>query len=243
MTDRTALITGAGRSAGLGIAVARALAAQGHHVIVTARDGGQAEEQAAVLRSEGLSAEGLRLDLADTDDFARVAAHVRDGHGRLDVLVNNASCMPDFDTPSMLDADIDYVRTALDVNVVGVWALVQALSPLLRAAPAARVVNVSSGAYQQIAAGADYPRQVGAPAYSFSKYALNALTASLAATFRDTDVLVNAVDPGRVDTHPELGVDEEDRPASESAVWVAWAATLPADGPTGGVFFDGERLA
>ncbi|WP_049659112.1 SDR family NAD(P)-dependent oxidoreductase [Kitasatospora sp. MY 5-36] len=140
MTDRTALVTGAGRAAGLGIAVARALAAQGHHVIVTARDGGQAEEQAAVLRSEGLSAEGLRLDLADTDDFARVAAHVGDGHGRL-------------------------------------------------------------------------------------------------------DVLVNAVDPGRVDAHPELGVDEEDRPVAESAVWVVWAATLPADGPTGGVFHDGERLA
>ncbi|MFF2614255.1 hypothetical protein [Kitasatospora sp. NPDC058046] len=38
-------------------------------------------------------------------------------------------------------------------------------------------------------------------------------------------------------------IDEEDRPAAESAVWVAWAATLPAEGPTGGVFYDGERLA
>ncbi|MFI2608405.1 SDR family NAD(P)-dependent oxidoreductase [Kitasatospora sp. NPDC018619] len=243
MTDRTALVTGAGRSLGLGIATARALAEEGHHVIVTARHGGQAEEQAAALRAEGHSAEGLRLDLADTDDFARIADHVRREHGRLDVLVNNASCMPDFDTPSMLDADIAYVRTALDVNLVGVWALVQAMAPLLRAAPAARVVNISSGAYRQIAAGADLPRQVGAPAYSFSKYALNALTASLAATFRGTNVLVNAVDPGRVATHPELGPDEEDRPASESAVWIVRAATLPADGPSGGVFHDGERVA
>jgi NAD(P)-dependent dehydrogenase (short-subunit alcohol dehydrogenase family) len=143
----------------------------------------------------------------------------------------------------MLDADIAYVRTALDVNVVGVWALVQAVAPLLRAAPAARVVNISSGAYKQIAAGADLPRQVGAPAYSFSKHTLNVLTASLATAFRGTNVLVNAVDPGRVATHPELGVDDEDRPASESAAWILWAATLPADGPTGGVFHDGERVA
>jgi NAD(P)-dependent dehydrogenase (short-subunit alcohol dehydrogenase family) len=243
MPEKTALVTGAGRAEGLGVAVARVLAGQGHHVIVTARKDGEAEERAAELRAEGFSAEGLRLDLTDSADAARVAGHVKSRYGRLDVLINNASCMPEFDTLSMLDADIDYVRTALEVNVVGVWALVQAVAPLLEAAPAARVVNVSSGAYRQIAAGADLPQQVGAPAYSFSKYALNALTGSLAATFRDTNVLVNAVDPGRAATHPELGVDEEDRPAAESAVWMAWAATLPADGPTGGVFYDGERVA
>jgi NAD(P)-dependent dehydrogenase (short-subunit alcohol dehydrogenase family) len=81
------------------------------------------------------------------------------------------------------------------------------------------------------------------PAYSFAKHTLNVLTVVLASAFRGTGVLVNAVDPGRVATHPEFGVDDDDRPASESAVWVAWAATLPADGPTGGVFLDGKRLA
>lgn len=243
MTDKVALVTGASRAIGLGVAVARTLAEKGHHAIVTARDGAQAGEQAAMLRSEGFSAEGLRLDLADTDDFARIAGHINAEHGHLDVLVNNASCMPDIDTRSMLDADIGYVRTALDVNVVGVWALVQAMSPLLQTAPAARVVNVTSGAFEQIAAGADLPRQVGAPAYSFSKHTLNVLTRTLASSFRGTRVVVNAVDPGRVATHPELGVDEEDRPASESAAWVVWAATLPADGPTGGVFSDGKRIA
>ena len=66
---------------------------------------------------------------------------------------------------------------------------------------------------------------------------------TLASAFRGTSVLVNAIDPGRVATHPEFGEDDEDRPASESAVWVTWAATLPADGPTGGVFLDGKQLA
>jgi NAD(P)-dependent dehydrogenase (short-subunit alcohol dehydrogenase family) len=243
MTDKVALVTGASRSIGLGVAVARALAEQGHHVIVTARDGAAAEEQAAALRGEGHSVEGLRLDLTDTDDFARIAEHVATVHGHLDVLVNNASTMPDITARSALDVDISEVRKALDVDVVGAWALVKAMRPLLEAAPAARVVNVSSGAYQQIEAGADFSEQMMAPAHSFAKYTLNVLTATLASAFRGTGVLVNAVDPGRIATHPEFGVDDEDRPASESAVWVAWAATLPADGPTGGVFLDGERLA
>lgn len=241
--SNVALITGASRSIGLGVAVARSLAEQGYHVIVTARNSTQAEEQAAMLRSEGLSAEGCRLDLADTDDFARIAEHVRTEYGHLDVLVNNASTMPDRDSRSALDVDIADVRDALDVDVVGAWALVKAMRPLLEAAPAARVVNISSAAYQQIKAGANFSQQVRSPAHSFAKHTLNVLTATLASAFRGTSVLVNAIDPGRIATHPEFGVDDDDRPASESAVWVVWAATLQADGPTGGVFLDGERQA
>jgi NAD(P)-dependent dehydrogenase (short-subunit alcohol dehydrogenase family) len=240
---KVALVTGASRSVGLGVAIARSLAEQGYHIIVTARNGAQAEEQAAMLRNEGHDVEGLRLDLTDTDDFARIAEHVRIKHGHLDVLVNNASTMPDRDSRSALDVDIAEVRSALDVDVIGAWALVKAMRPLLEAAPAARVVNISSAAYQQIEAGADFPHQVRSPAHSFAKYTLNALTATLASAFRGTSVLVNAIDPGRIATHPEFGVDDEDRPASESARWVARAATLPADGPTGGVFLDGKRVA
>ncbi len=242
-TTRVALVTGASRSIGLGVAVARLLAGQGYHVVVTARNGEQAEEQASMLRGEGLSAEGCRLDLAKTDDFARIAAHVRPLHGHLDVLVNNASTMPDREARSALDVDITELRNALDVDVVGVWALVKAMRPLLEAAPAARVVNISSAAYLQIEARGEFPEQVRAPAHSFAKHTLNVLTGTLASAFRGTRVLVNAVDPGRIATHPEFGVDDEDRPASESAKWVVWAATLPAGGPTGGVFLDGERVA
>jgi len=238
-----ALVTGCSRSIGLGVATARLLAEQGYYVIVTARNGAQAEEQAAILRSEGLSAKGLRLDLADTNDFARIAEHLRAKHGHLDVLVNNASTMPDRDSRSALDVDIHDVRNALDVDVVGTWALVKAMRSLLEAAPAARVVNISSAAYQQIELGADFPQQVRSPAHSFAKHTLNVLTATLASAFRGTGVLVNAIDPGRVATHPEFGVDDDDRPASESAMWVVWAATLPTGGPTGGVFLDGERVA
>lgn len=240
---KIALVTGCSRPIGLGVATARLLAEQGYHVLVTARHGVRAEEQATMLRGEGLSAEGLRLDLADTDDFARIAEHVRSEHGHLDVLVNNASTMPDRHSHSALDVDISDLRNALDVDVVGAWALVKAMRPLLETAPAARVVNISSAAYQQIELGANFPQEVRSPAHSFAKHTLNVLTATLASAFRGTGILVNAVDPGRVATHPEFGVDADDRPASESARWVVWAATLPTSGPTGGVFLDGERVA
>lgn len=240
---RVALVTGASRRIGLGVAIARALAERGYHILVTARNGAQAEEQAEMLRGEGHSAEGLRLDLTDTGDFARIAERIRREHGHLDVLVNNASGMPDSGIRSALEVDIAEARAALDISVVGVWALVQAMRPLLEAAPAARVVNISSSASLQIAAGAGFPEPVRAPAHALAKHTLNVLTATLAAAFRGTAVLVNAVDPGRVATHPERGDDAEDRPAAESAQWVVWAATLPADGPTGGVFLDGQWLA
>lgn len=242
MDQKVALVTGAGRPRGLGAATARALAERGFHVLVTARTGEQAEERAAALRAEGHSAAGLRLDLADTADFARVAGRVKADHGRLDALVNNASVFPDMTTGSALDAPAGDIQAAFAVGVVGPWALTVALRPLLEAAPAARVVNLSSGACQQVTALAGHRGDVGAPAYSFAKHTLNSLTVMLAAAFRDTNVLVNAVDPGRADTHPELGTDEEDQPASVAAGWIAEAATLPEGGPSGALFLDGQRV-
>ena len=109
------------------------------------------------------------------------------------------------------------VRSALETDVIGPWALVQSVLPLLTAAPAARVVNVSSLSSQQVATGLDLGAPMRAPAHSMAKYMLDALTAVLARALADTPVLVNAVDPGNTATHPERGDDENDRPAAESA--------------------------
>ena len=240
MSEKIALITGAGRPNGLGMATAVALAEQGFHIIVTSRSDAQSEEQAQSLRDAGFSAEGYRLDLGDPSEFARVAERIRVDHGHLDALVNNASVFPDMDTDTALDVSIEHVKAAFDVDVIGPWLLTVALRELLEAAPAARVVNLSSGAYQQITYLPQNPSDVGAPAYSFAKHTLNYLTQMLAAAFRDTKVLVNSVDPGRADTHPELGTDEEDVPPSAAAAWIAQAATFPEGGPSGAVFRDGE---
>lgn len=236
------MITGASRPVGLGFAVARQLAELGYHVILTARDATRAEPLAEQLRQDGYAATALRLDLTDRASMCAAADYLAQTFGQLDALINNASDMPDFWTLSALDADLDAVRSAMEVDVIGPWALVQSLLPLLTHAPAARIVNVSSMSALQIATGLDLGASLRAPAHTMAKHMLNALTAALARAFTDTAILVNAVDPGETATHPERGDDDTDRSATESARGVVWAATLGADGPTGGLFRDGQPI-
>jgi len=120
--------------------------------------------------------------------------------------------------------------------------LTLALLPLLKAAPAARIVNVSSGAAQQIATGADLGAPMRSPAYSTGKYMLNVLTAILARALDATPILINAVDPGRTATHPERGDEADDRPVPESAGEIVWAATLDGNGPSGCLFHHRQRV-
>ncbi len=241
MKPRIALITGVSRPLGLGFAVARSLAEQDYHVILTARQVSQAAELAAELHQSGRTATALRLDLADRNSIREAADYLARTFGHLDVLVNNASPLPDFHTRSALDVDLDALHVAFEVNVFGCWGLIQALLPLLRRAAAARIVNVSSGAAQQI--GRHGTGLLYSPAYSLAKHTLNALTTTLAAALADTPILVNAVDPGRVASHPERGDDADDRPPAEAAAGIVWAATLGPGGPTGGLFFDGEPVS
>jgi NAD(P)-dependent dehydrogenase (short-subunit alcohol dehydrogenase family) len=163
---KTALITGTSRPAGLGFAVARQLAELGYHVVLTARDASRAEPLAEQLRQDGLAATALRLDLADQASMHDAAGYLTRTFGRLDALVNNASDTPDFRTLSALDADMGAVRSAMETDVIGPWALVQSMLPLLTAAPAARIVNVSSLSSQQVATGLDLGAPMRAPAHS-----------------------------------------------------------------------------
>lgn len=236
MNSTVALVTGVSRPLGLGYAVARQLAELNYHVILAARNLPQAEALADELRRAGYSATALCLDLANRTSVHEAADRLGRNFDHLDVLVNNASHMPDFRSRSSLDVDLDELRSAFEVGVFGCWALIQALLPLLRRAPAARIVNVTSVAAQKIAK--PDTQILYSPAHSLAKYTLNALTTTLAAALADTPILINAVDPGSVATHPERGDDKEDRSPAEAAKGVVWAATLGPGGPTGGLFFD-----
>jgi NAD(P)-dependent dehydrogenase (short-subunit alcohol dehydrogenase family) len=214
------LITGANR--GLGLEVARQLAALGHEVLAGARDPG------AVPEIENVRA--VRLDVTDQSTIAALRRET----AALDVLVNNAAIHYDM-WESVLTADLDVVREALETNTLGAWRVAMAFAPLLRESPHGRLVNVSSGA-GQLTTG----MSGGAPAYSISKAALNALTLMLADALRRDRVLVNAVCPGWVAT--DMG-GAGGRPVRDGASGIVWAATLPDDGPTGGFFRDGRPLA
>jgi NAD(P)-dependent dehydrogenase (short-subunit alcohol dehydrogenase family) len=218
----TASVTGANR--GLGLEVARQLAARGYDVLGGARDPG------AVPAVDGVRA--VRLDVTDQ---GTVAALRRELTG-LEVLVNNAAIH--YDTwESVLTADLDVVREALETNTLGAWRLAMACAPLLRASGHGRLVNVSSGA------GALSGMRDGAPAYSISKAGLNALTLMLADALRRDRVLVNAVWGGRgLVVATDVG-GPGGRPVRDGAAGIVWAATLPDDGPTGGFFRDGRPIA
>ncbi|WP_422748469.1 SDR family NAD(P)-dependent oxidoreductase [Mycobacterium sp. WMMD1722] len=241
MPTRVALITGSGRPLGIGFAVAQQLAERGYHVILSARDRARADGLAEELRTRGLSADALALDLTERQSVVDAAQHIEQTFGHLDVLVNNATHGPDHTVLAALDADPEEVRAAFDVDVVGSWRLTAAMVPLLRRAPAARIVNVSSVSAQQIASGLDLGAPLRAPAYSMAKYNLTVLTGILSRELADGPILVNAVDPGDTATHPERG-DDHSRPAAESARDIVWAATLGPDGPNGMLFRDGQPV-
>lgn len=207
-SPKVALVTGANR--GIGLEVCRQLAAKGLHVIATSRRG----ESGTV-----------RLDVTNSESIHACAQ----GVGPVDVLVNNAAVLV-AENEDLLDTSVDQFRTTFDTNVFGVLAVCQAFVPGMVQRGYGRVVNVSSAA-GQLTSMATY-----APAYSISKTALNALTVQLAAAVKGSGVLVNCVNPGWVRTR--MGGRNAPRSVEEGADTIVWAATLPADGPTGRFFSD-----
>jgi NAD(P)-dependent dehydrogenase (short-subunit alcohol dehydrogenase family) len=226
---RVVLVTGANR--GIGRELARQLALRGDTVVLTARDLAKAERTAAALPGhERVLAR--RLDVTDPASTEQVAADLDRRYGRLDVLVNNAAIH--YDTWQQASAaDLQVVREALEVNLLGPWQTSLTLLPLLRASGHGRIVNVSSEA------GSLASMNGGTPAYKVSKAALNALTRMLASDLRRDRILVNAVCPGWVAT--DMG-GPGGRPVAEGAASVLWAVDLPDDGPTGGFYRDGRPV-
>ena len=240
---RVALVTGAGRSGGIGLEVCRQLAQAGMTVLLTARDGAAAAERTRALATGGLDGDvrGHTLDVTSPSSIAALAAHLEESFGRLDVLVNNAAATTIHgEAPST--ADLEHARAAMDATLFGTWRVTQALLPLLRRSGYGRVVNVSSGAgsHGDPAFGLGTGNAMG-PAYAVAKAAVNALTVTFANELRDARVLVNAVCPGFTATFPG-GEAMGARPVADGAASVVWAALLPDGGPTGGFFRDGKPL-
>ncbi len=226
---RVALVSGGNR--GIGLEVCRRLAEEGLTVILGSRD-----EERGRQAAEGLAGEVVarQLDVADAGSVERLAASIESDFGRLDVLVNNAAISND-DGQSGAEADLDRVKEALEANLFGAWRLCEAAIPHMRRERYGRIVNVTTG----LAALEDMGG--GSPGYRISKTSLNALTRILASELRGSGILVNAVNPGWVQT--DMGGQNANRTVEEGADGVVWAATLQNNGPTGGFFRDGRHVA
>ncbi len=220
MTQQVALITGASR--GLGRTLAVFLAGRGWELIITARDAAALEGARAELAALGAPVTALAGDVADPDHRAALATAASRA-GRLDLLVNNASTLGPSPLPALVDAPLEALEQALEVNLLAPLGLVQATRPLLAAARGL-VVNLSSDA-----AVGGYP---GWGVYGAGKAALDLVSLTLAEELRGEGIGVAAVDPGDMRTamHQEAfpGEDISDRPLPEVtlAFW-AWLLGRP----------------
>lgn len=240
-TKAIALVTGVGRSQGIGYEVCRQLAKAGTAVLLSARDLGRATAAAQQLAAEGLDVRPYALDITQDASVRALVEQLAQEFGRLDILVNNASSFSDWSELAST-ADLIAVRALFESNLFGAWRTIQHLLPLIRKSASGRIVNVSSGA------GSHGDTQFGlttgkggSATYGISKAALNALTAKLAAELAGSEILINAVCPGFTATAPGMEAMGA-RPVADGAAGIVWAATLPADGPSGGFFRDGQPL-
>jgi len=237
--EKVALVTGATR--GIGLETVRQLAGAGVHVLLAGRNREKAVEAALKLQSEGLSVEAIALDVANDDSITQAAIDIARRHGKLDILVNNAGVLRDDMQIKPSEQSLATWRETFETNVFGVVATTKAFLPLLRQAPAARIVNVSS-LLGSLAANADPASpiyDVKIPAYNVSKSAVNAWTVQLAHELRNTPIKVNAVHPGSVKTdmngQGELEVAEGARTSVRMAL-------LDESGPTGDFVYFEEKL-
>ena len=234
-----ALVTGANQ--GIGLQIAKDLVAHGFTVLVGSRD---LERGEAAAKEVGPDGHALQLDVTDQASIAAAAQRVRNELGRLDVLVNNAAISHTRRLPGMSveefakstlpsNVSLDELRAVFETNVFGVVAVTQAMLPLLREAPAARIVNVSSGA-GSLTRNSDpaFPlRSIFGPVYPASKTALNAMTLAMAIELESTEIKVNAVSPGFTKTN--LNNYAGTQTVEEGARAPVRLALLGADGPTG----------
>ena len=187
LTGRVALVTGS--SLGLGRATAQVLAEHGAHVVISSRKQDACDAAAAEFCGLGLSAEGKACNIGHDDDIDAMFVHLREKHGRLDILVNNAVLSPWY---TILDTDPGLLRKALEVNIGGYWQMSVGAVKLMGENGGGSIINISSTAARH--------STVMLGLYSTFKASLDGMTRSFALEFGECGVRVNTILPGLFDT-------------------------------------------
>ncbi len=230
-----AVVTGGNR--GMGLATCLALAERGFHVLLASRDLQSGKSAARDLSSQGLPVEAVKLEVTSQFDIENLASYLRDTHGRVDVLVNNAGILIDADlnnSTSICEVDAEVIRKTLEVNTIAPMMLIKTLLPLMRQAGSGRIINISSGMGQLSDMGGQHP------GYRISKTALNAVTAIFAAELDGSGISINAVCPGWVRT--DMGGGNADRSPEQGADCAVWLATSADSNLSGGFYRDRQLI-
>jgi NAD(P)-dependent dehydrogenase (short-subunit alcohol dehydrogenase family) len=234
-----ALVTGANQ--GIGLQIAKDLATHGFTVFVGSRNLEKGKEAAKSIEGD---ARAIQLDVTDQSSIAAAAERIGNELGRLDVLVNNAGIAyagePGRSLAEIVKsgrasvASLQEVRAVFETNVFGVIAVTQAMLPLLRKAPAGRIVNVSSSRASLTLASdpsESRRREMFGVTYASSKAALNAVTLAFALDLESTGIKVNASAPGFTVT--AMNNFAGTRTVEEAAREPVRLALLGPDGATG----------
>lgn len=208
LAGRTALITGGGT--GIGFGIAESLGALGCRVALASRKLDRLEDAAARLRARGVDASAHQLDVRDPARVAEVVQEVRERHGRLDVLVNNAA--GNFYAPSE-SLSPNAWRSVVEIDLFGTFYCSQAVLPIMREQGGGSIVSVSMTLHYRA-----WPQMAHAVA---AKSGIDALTRTLAVEWAPYGVRVNAVAPGPI---PTEGVRKAFTPPPGSGVDPIFAA-------------------
>jgi 3-oxoacyl-[acyl-carrier protein] reductase len=188
LESQVAIVTGAGR--GAGEAIAMRLAAMGAHVILVARSA----EQLDVVRERIITAGGVAsacpCDLTDAAAVLEFGGMVAERHQRCDILVNNAGV--GLDGKFLHEVSPEEWDRVFATNLRGPYLMIRAVAPLMIAARAGHIINISSLAGRN-------PLPKGA-AYAATKWGLNGLTYSVAEELRQYNIRVSVIAPGSINT-------------------------------------------
>ncbi len=188
LSNKIALVTGASR--GIGEAIAKLLAEQGAHVIVSSRRAESCDDVVAEIKAAGGSAESMACHIGEMDNILETFSKIKDQHGRLDILVNNAAANPYFG--NILDTDLGAYNKTVDVNVRGYFFMSIEGAKLMREGGGGSIINTASvnglqpGWNQGI--------------YSITKAAVINMTKSFAKECAQFNIRVNALLPGLTKT-------------------------------------------
>ncbi|WP_183558489.1 SDR family oxidoreductase [Mucilaginibacter sp. SP1R1] len=239
---KIALVTGANK--GIGFETAKQLAQHNIKVLLGARNETEGKKAEEVLRGLLLDVTYIKLDISDSADIEKVKSYIESEYAALDILVNNAAVFLDsaWFGNNTETVSLQTLRDTFDINYFGTVELTQALLPAIKKSAAGRIVNISSvsGSFGVHQDETHWLHALKPYAYSASKTALNQFTVFLAHALRETNIKVNAANPGWVKT--SIGSDQAPLTPEGGAKTGVALALLDENGPSGTFSEAGETL-